>query len=78
MRTFLRHASTGQYFRSLDTWTPDRDEAHDFAVIARAMKFARKMRLPNLELIIDVEDPKQVGNTPFGAFLRKLVRARQA
>jgi hypothetical protein len=56
-------------------WTPDRDEAYDFGLIARAMKFARKVRLPNLELIIDVDDARQIGNTPFDTFLRRVLRS---
>ena len=77
MRTLLRHASTGQYFQSLDTWTPDRDNAHDFGLIARAMKFAKKIGLPNLELIVSVDDPNQISNTPFEAFLRRVIRGKR-
>jgi hypothetical protein len=74
MRTLLRHASTGQYFQSLDTWTPDRENAHDFGLIARAMKFARKIGLPDLELILSVDDPHQFRTTPFQVFLRKVLQ----
>ena len=76
MRTFLRHATTGQYFQSLDNWTADREEAHDFGLIARARRFARKIRLPSLEWIIDVDDPKQVRGTPFEVFWRRAGHAR--
>ncbi|HZR16087.1 MAG TPA: hypothetical protein VFE51_02065 [Verrucomicrobiae bacterium] len=76
MRTFLRHSATGQYFQSLDSWTVDREEAHDFGLIARAMRFARKIGLPSLELIIDVDDPKQVRETPFEVFWRRAAHAR--
>ena len=76
MHTFLRHATTGQYFQSLNVWTPDREEAHDFGLIAGAMKFARKLGLPGLELIVDVDDPKQIGNTPFEVFWRKVTHVR--
>ena len=78
MRTLLRHASTGQYFQSLDTWTPDRDNAHDFGLIARAMKFAKKIGFPDLELIVSVDDPKQIRNTPFEVFWRKVLRAKHS
>ena len=78
MKTLQRHASTGQYFRSLGNWTPDRDDAYDFGLTARAMKFARKMGLPNLELILDFDQPQQISDTPFEVFWRKMLRAQHA
>ena len=77
MRTFLRHATSGQYFRSLNTWTFDREEAHNFGLIARAMKVAKKLHLSSLELIVDFDDPNQIGDTPFDAFLRKVLHGRR-
>jgi hypothetical protein len=78
MRTFLRDATSRQYFRSLNQWTPDRQEAYDFGLIARAVRFARKIRLPGLELIIDVDDPAQVRDTPFESFWRRVSRVSHA
>jgi hypothetical protein len=77
MQTFLRHASTGQYFQSLDGWTPDRDNAHDFGLIARAVKFAQKTRLPNLELILSFDDASRVKATPFIQAWRGLLRNKK-
>ena len=65
MRTFLRHQSTGQYFQALDRWTPDRDSAHDFELIPRAMRFAGKLKLRGLELVLSFDDPAQVASTSF-------------
>ena len=76
MRTFLRHAYTGQYFHSLDGWTFDRDEAHDFGLIPPAVKFAKKLRIPGLELILDVGEEQEVRKTPFQVFWRRLTRSR--
>ena len=78
MQTLLRHASTGQYFQSLDSWTPDRDNAYDFGLIGRAMKFAKKIGLPDLELIVSVDDPQQLSNTPFEVFWRRILRVRHS
>ena len=58
--------------------TPDRDNAYDFGLIGRAMKFARKMRLPNLELILSVDNPEQISKTPFQVFLRKVLRNKRS
>jgi len=78
MHTFLRHASTGQCFEYLDRWTPDRDRAHDFGLVAKAVKFAQKMQLPNLELILSFDDPHQVTAMSFGKFRRRVLRGKTA
>jgi hypothetical protein len=78
IRTFLRHAGTGRYFQSLNTWTPDRNEAHDFGPIGTAVKFAKKLGISGLELILDFDDPKQISNTPFQAFWRRVTRSRHS
>lgn len=69
MRTFLRHIATGQYFQSLDKWTPDRDDAFDFGIVSKAVKIARKLRIPELELVLSFDDPEQAAATPFEKFL---------
>ena len=56
MRTLLRNIRTGQYFQSLDKWTFDPNQAHDFGRLSRAMKFAVKAGLPDLELILSFDD----------------------
>jgi hypothetical protein len=78
MRTFLRHIATGQYFQSLEKWTIDRDEAYDFGVLSKAMKVARKMRIPDLELELSVEGPDAKAATPFEKFLLGLKRKGHA
>jgi NhaC family Na+:H+ antiporter len=50
----------------------------DFGLIARAARFAKKIGLPGLELIVSVEDPKQISNTPFGVFWRKVLRTKHS
>jgi hypothetical protein len=74
MRTFLRDVATGQYFRSLNTWTPDLDEAFDFGLIDRAMKLAQKTRLPGLELVLSLDGSEQETATPFEKFVLGLTR----
>ena len=78
MKTLLRHTGTGQYFHSLDSWTPDRGEAHDFGLIHTAVKFAKKLRVPGLELILDFDKPQEIGNTPFEIFWRRMARGRHS
>ena len=77
MRTLLRHTPTGHYFRSSEKWTIDRDEAHDFALVSKAMKAARKMRIRELELELALEDLQREPATPFQTFLRRLSRPRR-
>lgn len=68
MHTLLRHIPTGQYFQSLEKWTPDRDEAHDFGLIANALRFAHKAGFPDLELVLCFDRPEQVTAIPFEKF----------
>jgi hypothetical protein len=78
MRTFLRHIATGQYFQAQAKWTPDRDDAFDFGIISKAAKAARKMRIPNLELVLWSDGPGQTATTPFEKFLLGLKQKRRA
>lgn len=59
MKMFLRHRSTGQYFQALNRWTLDRDSAHDFQAITRAIRVARKLKVPELEVVLAFDDPAQ-------------------
>ena len=77
MKTFLRHMATRQYFQSLEKWTLDREDAHDFGLISKAMKAAHKLRMSDLELELSLEDPDQATITPFEKLLRGLARARK-
>jgi hypothetical protein len=77
MRTFLRHIATGQYFQSLERWTPDRDDAYDFGIIAKAMKVAHKTGVPDLELVLSLDDPDEVAATPFEKLLHGLLHTRK-
>ena len=74
MKTLLRHASTGKYFQSLDKWTSEREHAHDFGIVRRALKFAQKMRISDLELILSFDEPQALGSTALGDFIRKAMR----
>ena len=76
MHTFLRHATTGQYFHSLDSWTPDRHDAHDFGLAVRAMRFAQKSHLPNLELVVSFDDCGEVTAKSFGKLCEGLAHGR--
>ena len=77
MRTFLRHVATGHYFRSLDNWTPDRDDAYDFGIISKAMKVAHKLHIRELELVLAFDSPQQAAATAFEDFLRGLSHNRR-
>jgi hypothetical protein len=68
MKTLLRDIATRQYFQSLDKWTPDADEAHDFGLIARAVRFAHKASLTGLELILSLDSPEEAAALPFDMF----------
>jgi hypothetical protein len=52
MRTLLRHTPSGKYFQSLEKWTSNPKKAHDFGLIARAVRFAIKAGFPQMELVL--------------------------
>ena len=68
--------ATGHYFQSLEKWTLDRDDAHDFGFISKAMKVAHQLRIRDLELVLSFDDPEQAPATPFGKLLRGLSNGR--
>ena len=78
VRTLLRHAPTGQYFQSLNRWTLDREDAHDFGLIARALRFAHRCGQPGLELVLFFDSPDQVTAIPFEKFRLGLSHSRRS
>lgn len=70
--------TTGRYFHSLGSWTPDRDDAYDFGPVTRAMKFAQKTHLPNLELVVAFDDPREATSKPFGKLCHAVAHGRTA
>lgn len=68
MKALLRHARSGQYFQALGEWTPDREEAYDFGLIARALKFAHRSGIHGLELVLSFEEPERASAIPMERF----------
>jgi hypothetical protein len=64
--------ATRRYFQSPEKWTPDRDDAYDFGVVSRAVKIAHKLRIRGLELVVSLDDPQEVANTPLAHLLHTL------
>jgi hypothetical protein len=77
MKTLLRDMATRRYFQSQEKWTPDRDDAYDFGLVSKAVRIARKLHIPDLELVLSLDDPDQAGATPFEQFLRGLSHPRK-
>ena len=69
--------ATGHYFESPAKWTVDRDNAHDFGPIWRALKVAHKLGIRELELVLSFDDPQAAVATPFEKFLRGLSHSRE-
>ena len=69
--------TTRQYFQSPQKWTPDREDAYDFGFASRAVKTAHKLGIRTLELVVSLDDPQAVANTPFAQFLRDLSHPRK-
>jgi hypothetical protein len=69
--------ATGHYFRSPHKWTLDRDDAHDFGLVSRALKAAHRLRIRELELELSLDDPGRAVTAPFQEFLRGLSRCQR-
>ncbi len=65
MHILLRHALTGQYYRSLGKWTTHPEEAHDFRFVDRAVRFVRNFRSPNMEVDVSFDSPEQAASFCF-------------
>ena len=52
MRICLRNYETGSFFKSADSWTPDVNNAQEFANTGLAKQTARDLRLHKLEVVI--------------------------
>ena len=77
MKTLLHDPATGQYFESLERWTPNRDQAHDFGPIERAVKFAHKAHFADMELVLAFEATEPASAVPLDQFrLKQSLRGR--
>ena len=77
MRTLLRHIATRRYFRSVEKWTPDADDAYDFEFISKAVRVAHKLRIADLELVLSLDDPDQLMGTSFKKLLHRPAQLRR-
>jgi hypothetical protein len=68
MKTLLRDIQTRQYFQSLNKWTLDADEAYDFGLVARAVKFVHKASLTGMELLLCLDGPEEAAARPSRKF----------
>jgi len=59
MRTLLRNTKTGFYFQGVDDWTNSPDDAFDFRLTERVIRFVCDARLnpTELELVLAFDDP---------------------
>jgi len=60
MRTLLRNTKTGSYFQGVDNWIPSSEDAFDFKLTERVIRFVREASLntSELELIVAFDDPR--------------------
>ena len=73
MRTLLQHTPSGKYFQSLEKWTSDPKKAHDFGLIARAVRFATRAGFPQMEVVLSFNAPQESSAFVFGARHSNLV-----
>ncbi len=64
MRTLLRNFSNGLYFEGPDQWTSDPAAAHNFKLIDRAVSFAQKWGLQDVEIAFAFVEVGEVTTMP--------------
>ena len=64
MRVFLRDIRTGLFFRGLQGWTAQAEEALTFKHSAEAMDLAREQCLENAEVVLSFEQPDRTVALP--------------
>lgn len=58
MRILLQHKQTGQYFRDIESWTPDASNAMDFVSSTSAIDFCVTNKLSDMHLVLKFEEQK--------------------
>ena len=58
MKTLLRDSQTGVYFQGIADWTSDPQEAYDFHMPERAVRFVRDAGLERVEVVFAFDDPQ--------------------
>ena len=58
MKTLLRNAQTGVYYQGIANWTNDPQEAFDFKMPERAVRFVRDAGLDRVEVVFAFDDPQ--------------------
>ncbi len=56
MRILLRHTGSGQYLQTATRWTSEVERAYDFHFIDRALEYAARWELQEVELAFAFED----------------------
>jgi hypothetical protein len=68
MKTFLKSAATGLYFKAGGEWTPDAGEALDFKSARPAIEFANRAGLTHVQLAFAFPDSRWVAKAPMEKF----------
>lgn len=64
MKTLLMKPDTGLYLQGIDKWTSDPEQAFDFKLIDRALKFVEIWRLKDVELAFAFSDLHHIIEVP--------------
>lgn len=56
MKTLLLNTTTGLYFQGINKWTADPEQAFDFKLVQRALKFVEIWGLRDVELAFSFSD----------------------
>jgi hypothetical protein len=58
MKTLLRDSQTGVYYQGVANWTQNPQDAYDFHMAERAVRFVRDAGLERVEVVFAFDDPQ--------------------
>jgi hypothetical protein len=56
MRILIQKKDSGQYFKDIETWTPNSSEAMDFLSSTAAIEFCTMNKIKGVHLVLKFED----------------------
>ncbi len=58
MKVRLKQCSTGLWFKNLDTWVADKEQAWDFSSSLKALDFCIQHKIKEVTIVLCFDDPR--------------------
>ncbi len=58
MKVLLKQCSTGRWFKNLDTWVGEKEQARDFGSSLTALDFCIQHKIKEVTIVLCFDDPR--------------------